>query len=69
MRTILAMLVAALTLAGTTGFAQTARTVNTSAATPGALVAAVKAGESAAALSLLQRKADPNAAEVDGTTA
>ena len=70
MRTILATLVAALTLAGTTAFAQTtARTVNTSAATPGALVAAVKAGESAAALSLLQRKADPNAAEVDGTTA
>jgi ankyrin repeat protein len=33
------------------------------------LVAAVKAGESAAVLSMLQRKADPNAAEVDGTTA
>ena len=32
-------------------------------------MAAVKAGESAAALSLLQRKADPNAAEADGTTA
>ena len=67
MRSTLATLVAALCLAGTAASAQTARAVARRRAP--ALVAAVKAGESAAALSMLQRKADPNAAEVDGTTA
>ena len=62
MRTSLATLVAALSLLGTAS----AQTPTPNAAQ---LVAAVKAGESATALSLLQRKADPNAAEVDGTTA
>lgn len=33
------------------------------------LVAAVKSGDSAAAIALLQKKADPNASEPDGTTA
>jgi len=65
MRTSLATLVAAFYIAGT-AFAQTAAP---SPASGAKLVAAVKAGESAAALSMLQRKADPNAAEVDGTTA
>ena len=63
---ILASLVVTTLLMATSAFAHNA--------TPGAasgarLVAAVKAGKSAEALSLLQRKADPNAAELDGTTA
>jgi ankyrin repeat protein len=66
MRTRLAALVATLSLIGTSAFAQTAAPA---AASGAKLVAAVKAGKSAEALSLLQRKADPNAAEVDGTTA
>jgi len=67
MRTKLASFVAVLSLTATAASAQTAAP----AAPPSAarLVAAVKAGESAMALSMLQRKADPNAAEVDGTTA
>jgi len=65
MRTSLATLVAALYLAGTA----LAQATTPSSASSAKLVAAVKAGESATALSLLQRKADPNAAEVDGTTA
>ena len=66
MRTSLATLVAALYFVGT-ALAQTAAAQAPASAAK--LVAAVKAGESAAALSMLQRKADPNAAEVDGTTA
>ncbi len=65
-RTTLASLVAALSLTATAAFGQGAASP---AANSAKLVAAVKAGESAAALSMLQRKADPNAAEVDGTTA
>ena len=66
MRSTIATLATALCLTGAAAFAQTA---SPSAASSAKLVAAVKAGESAAALSMLQRKADPNAAEVDGTTA
>jgi ankyrin repeat protein len=67
MRKSLAPLGAALLLIGTSAFAQTAAPAASANATK--LVAAVKAGESAAAVLLLQRKVDPNAAEVDGTTA
>jgi len=63
MRSTLTTLVVVSALTGTAVFAQTP------APNAAQLVAAVKAGESATALSLLQRKADPNAAEVDGTTA
>jgi len=63
MRITLTTLVTVWSLAGTAAIAQTP------APSAAKLVAAVKAGESAAALSMLQRKADPNAAEVDGTTA
>ena len=65
MRSTIATLLAALSLLGTAS----AQTAAPSQASGARLVAAVKAGESAAALSLLQRKTDPNAAEVDGTTA
>jgi ankyrin repeat protein len=67
MRIRLASLVATFALTSMPALAQTA--APTAAPSAARLVAAVKAGESAAALSLLQRKADPNAAEVDGTTA
>ena len=68
MATRLATLVAAFLLVADIASAQGAPSP---AATPSGakLVAAVKAGQSAAALSLVQRKADPNAADVDGTTA
>src|SRR4051812_31066062 len=69
MRTRLASFVAAVSLTTTVAVAQTAAPPATGAASAAKLVAAAKAGESAAALSLLQRKVDPNAAEVDGTTA
>jgi ankyrin repeat protein len=67
MRTSLASLVATLALLAPPAFAQTA--ASPASATAAKLVAAAKGGDSAAAMSLLQRKANPNAAEVDGTTA
>ena len=64
---ILASLVVATLLTAASAFAQGA--APPAPASGAKLVAAVKAGQSAAALALLQRRADPNAAEVDGTTA